>query len=185
MNATDEIKDNTSIERDNAMTEQIKNYLHIDGMQTQKGFIGIYNFLILWNIFEATLFNCYFGENKRDISKIRMDENSRSVNDALAYFRSRYTTDGKMNERFLDLAKGKKKFSDEYKKLIQDVLLGNPGAHNKVKAIILLIARYRNKLFHGAKTIASLPKQEDNFLAANEFLMACIKAGKTDSQESE
>ena len=62
---------------------------------------------------------------------------------------------------------------------IQRVLLGlTNNSCDIIKAIIMIIYRYRNNLFHGEKAIASLPIQKDNFIYANKFLIACLEAAK-------
>ncbi len=63
-----------------------------------------------------------------------------------------------------------------YRWVIEKVLLGKEEDQTAIiKALILIIYRYRNNLFHGEKEIASLPNQQENFDYANNFLMTCLE----------
>lgn len=84
-------------------------------------------------------------------------------------------TNGSTNERFMRL----RLRNNDDTTSIQRVLLGlTNNSCDIIKAIIMIIYRYRNNLFHGEKAIASLPMQKDNFINANKFLIACLEATK-------
>lgn len=60
--------------------------------------------------------------------------------------------------------------------LVEDVLLGKQTAEDaQIEAIIIIIGRYRNNLFHGLKEISSIDLQKENFDIANEFLMTVLE----------
>lgn len=129
--------------------------------------------LILWNLFEAKWFKCNFGRNKRNIQNIHLT--SDIFNQTLQYLQRRYITNGSTNERFMRL----RLRNNDDTTSIQRVLLGlTNNSCDIIKAIIMIIYRYRNNLFHGEKAIASLPMQKDNFINANKFLIACLEATK-------
>ena len=96
-------------------------------------------------------------------------------NQTLQYLQRRYITNGSTNERFMRL----RLRNNDDTTSIQRVLLGlTNNSCDIIKAIIMIIYRYRNNLFHGEKAIASLPMQKDNFINANKFLIACLEATK-------
>ena len=152
------------------ISQWIDNYLHIS-IDTEE-YVEVRNFLILWNIFEAKWFKCNFGRNKSNIQNIHLA--SDIVNQTLQYLQRRYITNGSINERFMKLRLGNNDMTS-----VQCVLLGRTNnSCDIIKAIIMIIYRYRNNLFHGEKAIASLPIQKDNFIYANKFLIACLEATK-------
>ena len=65
---------------------------------------------------------------------------------------------------------------DEDKPLVEAVLNGNEISPEKVLlAILMIVYRYRNNLFHGEKSIRDLPNQIDNFRNANQLLMVFME----------
>ena len=153
------------------ISQWIDNYLHIS-LDTEE-YVEVRNFLILWNLFEAKWFKCNFGRNKRNIQNIHLT--SDIFNQTLQYLQRRYITNGSTNERFMRL----RLRNNDDTTSIQRVLLGQTNnSCDIIKAIIMIIYRYRNNLFHGEKAIASLPMQKDNFINANKFLIACLEATK-------
>lgn len=175
----------TNIMATSKISEWINDYLYISNIDGEE-FVEVRNFMILWNLFEARLFNCNFGQNKRNIDKIRLDTDI--VNQTLQYLKERYTEDNNINFRYKSL-----KFRYKHKecnhdcgcddsrncdyKFVKHILLhGSDDSSAIIKAIILIIYRYRNNLFHGKKEIALLPPQKDNFIYANRFLIACLEA---------
>ena len=153
------------------ISQWIDNYLHIS-INTEE-YVEVRNFLILWNIFEAKWFKCNFGRNKCNIQNIHLA--SDIVNQTLQYLQRRYITNGSTNERFKRL----RLRNNDDTTSVQRVLLGQTNnSCDIIKAIIMIIYRYRNNLFHGEKAIASLPIQKDNFIYANKFLIACLEAAK-------
>ena len=129
--------------------------------------------IVVWNIFEAKWFKCNFGRNKCNIQNIHLA--SDIVNQTLQYLQRRYITNGSTNERFKRL----RLRNNDDTTSVQRVLLGQTNnSCDIIKAIIMIIYRYRNNLFHGEKAIASLPIQKDNFIYANKFLIACLEAAK-------
>ena len=149
----------------------INDYLHVS-VDTEE-YVEVRNFLILWNLFEAKWFDCDFGKNKSNIDKIHLA--SDLVSTTIQYLQHRYITNGSSNERFMRL----RLRNNHDTTSIQRVLLGlTNNSCDIIKAIIMIIYRYRNNLFHGEKAIASLPMQKDNFINANKFLIACLEATK-------
>ena len=143
------------------ISQWINDYLHVS-LDTEE-YVEVRNFMILWNLFEARLFKHDFRKYKSNIQNIHLA--SDLIDTTLQYLQNRYITNGSTNEQFKRL----RLRSNNDSPSIQRVLL---GLTNNSKDT------YRNHLFHGEKTIASLPRQKDNFVHANKFLIACLEANK-------
>lgn len=153
------------------ISQWINDYLHVS-LDTEE-YVEVRNFMILWNLFEARLFKHDFRKYKSNIQNIHLA--SDLIDTTLQYLQNRYITNGSTNEQFKRL----RLRSNNDSPSIQRVLLGlTNNSNDTIKTIITIIYRYRNNLFHGEKTIASLPRQKDNFVHANKFLIACLEANK-------
>ncbi|MCM1301096.1 MAG: hypothetical protein NC250_02400 [Alistipes senegalensis] len=148
-------------------SEWLKQHLYVDIDRAE--YTEVRNFMLLWNLFEARLFDCDFGKNRARVSDIRLADNL--IDETLQYFRDRYTTNNATNLRFKALNLRNNDKPEE----IRRILLESTGTvAEKTEAIITIIYRYRNNLFHGEKEIALLSEQQENFALANKFLMACL-----------
>ena len=168
-------------------SEWINKNLPISNIDSEE-FVEVRNFMILWNLFESRLFNCDFGQNKRNIDKIRLEPDI--VNQTLQYLTERYTENNNINFRFKYLKfryRQKECKNDcgcedsrncDYKFVKRILLHGSDDSSETIKAIILIIYRYRNNLFHGEKEIDLLPNQAEGFIRANKFLIACLDANR-------
>lgn len=132
----------------------------------------LWEFVALWNIFEAGLFEKRFSVLK--IEKIDWTLEDDVLEKFLKFARGRYVDEhaAKVNSRFEKL-----KLGDEHKKLVETILTSNiSDACDIQKALILIVARYRNNLFHGEKSLSHFMSYMDVFPFACEFLIECIKA---------
>lgn len=92
---------------------------------------------------------------------------------ALQHFKTRYFANGAATHHFhgLHVHKFQKKEQD----LIEAVLSGKAAAPEEIVAAILLVVyRLRNNLFHGVKWAYGIKDQLDNFAHANEALMQVL-----------
>jgi hypothetical protein len=156
--------------------EWICNFLSIERKFTGDEIDSVRNFSLLWNLFErlvchrnasvAALENAVSNLQGQD--KLRIDD----YNKFLKYFANRYIENGKTNRRFRML-----NFQRRNKReLVEAVLMGNETAPEKILlAILIIVYRYRNNLFHGEKAIRDLPNQIDNFRNANQLLMVFME----------
>ena len=133
------------------------------------------SFLHLWALFEGRLLNERAGPGQIcDLAgRWRGDDIARSapVCAALHYWRHRYFTDGMPNERFRSLLFR----SNDREGLVSMVMAGErDDAESVVAAVLLIIYRLRNNLFHGLKWHYGLANQEGNFRHANEVLMEVL-----------
>ncbi len=91
----------------------------------------------------------------------------------LFYFRNRYFADGELTHRFpyLNLRK------PDHPELVEAVIKGvSNEPRDRVLAILIIIWRLRNNLFHGAKWAYQLQGQRENFTNANAVLMRLLEA---------
>lgn len=94
-----------------------------------------------------------------------------AVTSALDYFRDRYLTDGALNDQFDSLAFRPNDGRGE----VEAALTGrNQGPVEQAAAVLLIIYRLRNNLFHGVKWAMGLHDQHDNFEHANRVLIDAI-----------
>lgn len=137
-----------------------------------ESYVCFWNFVILWNLFESRLFDNKYSPKALD-GKSLLIPCVEVVQDTLSYLKTRYVTNGNLNSAFQRLhLRG----DTDKESLVKDVLLGNEQEQNaQIEAIIVIIGRYRNNLFHGIKEIASIDLQKDTFEIANKFLMTILE----------
>lgn len=128
-------------------------------------------FALIWNLFELRA--CKKFANVTSITN-KVDEVYRGgllrpedFAAYLDYYQNRYLTEGQINDKFyrLNFRRADKK------ELVESVLRGNlDGINDIVLALLLIILRLRNNLFHGEKDIYRLNYQIENFKVANQVL---------------
>jgi len=147
----------------------------------------IFYFAVIWSIFENICCNCYTKiANVYPSDKIsNFDTNI--LKETWKYFHTRYVTHGKTNDLFDQIwkkttqnsEKGNEDpppISEKEKKQTAAILeKPTPDDNEKVKALICIVFRLRNRLFHGEKTLPGITSQEDSFVVASEFLIECIR----------
>lgn len=132
-------------------------------------------FLFLWSLFEAKTLGeqgnpdaiCAAAERWRDRAPLDAEGMTR----ALRYFRDRYFAEGGPTAHFHDL-----RFrSGGHRDLVEAVLAGaRDDPVEQAAAVLLIVYRLRNNLFHGVKWQYGLAGQRDNFEHANHALMAAL-----------
>lgn len=136
---------------------------------------AIMHFLLLWSFFEAEALDTSATANSilvfvhKKASKGRLDIAPFST--SLAYFRDRCFNQGIVTEHFggLNLR------SNDSPELVRAVLKGeNANDADTVSALLIVIFRLRNNLFHGCKWNYGIRGQLDNFTNANTALMAAL-----------
>ena len=132
---------------------------------------SIKDFSLIWNIFENNVCQTNFSiasiEKQLQNKNLSLDE----FNQLLIYFRNRYVTNGKTNQRFKRL---NFRANDKID-LVSDVLLGQQTDTKKIiLALVIITYRYRNNLFHGLKDIQVIDQQKDNFDNANRVLTVLL-----------
>ncbi|GAA0879285.1 hypothetical protein GCM10009119_22530 [Algoriphagus jejuensis] len=133
---------------------------------------NIKDFSLLWNIFE----NLVCGNN---CTVNRLDERLKSVKfqieefqDNFQYSKDRYTEKGTTNARFenLNLRRG------DRKEFVANVLSRSEDITSDIVfALLIIVYRYRNNLFHGLKDFMQFDQQVENFKNANQVLKSVLK----------
>lgn len=145
-------------------------FSHLD--QSERS--AIYHFALLWSLLEAKLLATHGSPGaihdavERTSSANRVDLASLAV--PLAYFRGRYWQDGKLTARFGGLHMAAKHVST-----VQPVLAGHDDPAAVLTALLLIVHRLRNNLFHGPKWSYGIADQRANFDHANLVMMAAME----------
>ncbi|WP_127561732.1 hypothetical protein [Nioella ostreopsis] len=135
----------------------------------------ISNFNWLWPIFESKC--CNGNACKASIEQFCSNYAKRySADDfdtELGYFRERYRSENAEATSHLD-----KLLSHRGQGLKDSILVGlceQAEPDSKMKALVLIVYRLRNNLFHGTKGGLGFTDQLDNFVHANRVLIEIIK----------
>lgn len=137
---------------------------------------AIMHFALLWSFFEAKVLDTR-GSAKviLKVSKRWGNEgrlNKESFDNYLFYFRNRYFQNGELTPHFFDLGF---KHNDN-QKLVEAVLKGSErNIVNTAAALLIIVYRLRNNLFHGVKWASGIRGQLDNFNNANGLLMLALE----------
>jgi hypothetical protein len=137
--------------------------------------LAILHFALLWSLFEAQVLN-------KDANAPRIVEACRAwaqrgvlkgdtFDPELAYFRNRYIQSGQTTYHFghLNLT--------EAQRVLVDKILRNGGDDiaEVAAAVLVIVYRFRNNLFHGEKWGYQLQDQLENFEHANAALMKAME----------
>ncbi|MDT3669104.1 MAG: hypothetical protein ROZ37_02095 [Aromatoleum sp.] len=92
--------------------------------------------------------------------------------ESLSYFKGRYFTDGAETPHL----KGLKLRKNDSPSLVEGILRGeNTNSADSVSALLIIVYRLRNNLFHGAKWAYGIRGQLGNFTHANNALMSALE----------
>jgi hypothetical protein len=146
---------------------------YADLSATEREAIG--SFLFLWSLFEAQALDGNGGSQTIVAAAERVCAHRPGLpgtfGEALAYFQDRDLDKGATNYRF----EGLRFRPRDRRDFIEMVLTGQrQGPADQVAALLLIIYRLRNNLFHGAKWDIGLADQLDNFVHANKVLTAAM-----------
>ena len=133
------------------------------------------HFSLLWSYFEArVLDNCASAKRVADLARYwegRDQLNNAAFDHHLSYFRERYFRNGTATSHFYDLRFRQNDRLD----LVEAVLKGeNTNRSDCIAALLIIVFRLRNNLFHGNKWDYGLQGQLNNFTHANEILMRAL-----------
>ena len=92
--------------------------------------------------------------------------------DAIHYYSDRYYDGTEFTHEFAGLNFR----SNDHKSLVEKVIQGQSTDDADIlSAILIIVFRLRNNLFHGLKWISSIQGQGENFRHANSVLMSVIE----------
>lgn len=136
---------------------------------------AISDFSLLWSLFEARILDTE-GSTSAICDVVDAWQNAgtldaQSLDLELAYFRQRYFANGAVTDHFKHLHLRK----NDQKAFVRAVIDGsNNDPRDCVAAVLIIVFRYRNNLFHGVKWQYKLADQLHNFTAANAVLMKVL-----------
>ena len=145
----------------------------IDLQQTE-GIERIKNFALFWNMFENFACSNYANVRKLEDFVVELNERTAITNELVdsyvEYFIDRYTVEnnhinieGLQFRGSLDDIRARGKILAV---LSREVIFPK----EKLEALLLILLRFRNNLFHGNKEIVNLNNQLTNFTIANKLL---------------
>lgn len=148
----------------------------------------VLQFSLLWNMFEAIVFR---GRTGNEIHKI--EESVKELNEAggirprpsftfaLSHFRKRYLNENHtVGRRFNSLFDSR---TEAGKRKAKSALEDNEQSlDSQICALLIMASRFRNKLFHGGKTVYTLNNQASNFKVVNQILAAYLELLKEAKQ---
>jgi hypothetical protein len=136
---------------------------------------SVLDFCLVWNLFESTFCNRNVSVPKIRKAVEKLHSSGKLTKEGfgpyLHYFEERYlerSSGGcRTNTTFDNL---KFRPSDD-RKLVESVLKGEIDDRSSVlSALLIIVYRFRNNLFHGEKEISTLYGQNENFTVANRLL---------------
>lgn len=136
---------------------------------------AISDFSLLWSLFEARILNTK-GSTRAICDVVDGWQNAgtldaQSLDPELAYLRQRYFANGAFTDHFEHLNLRR----NDQEALVRAVIDGSKNdPRNRVAAVLIIVFRYRNNLFHGVKWQYKLADQLGNFTAANAVLMKIL-----------
>ncbi|MDR7193266.1 hypothetical protein [Luteimonas terrae] len=136
---------------------------------------AIFEFTFLWSLFEAQIM-ANFAHPARIRERVDLWAKEGTLDAGLYdveldYFRNRYYTDGRLTYHFPHLHLRPSDHPD----LVQAVVEGtNDTPRDRILALLMIVWRLRNNLFHGAKWAYGLRDQVENFTNANRILMRIL-----------
>jgi hypothetical protein len=132
---------------------------------------AIFEFAILWSVFEGRALDARASAT-RIVEVVQAAEGSGRLDlepfqPHLEYFCARYFGDGQPSPHFMHLNLR----AGDRPELVVRVLKRDPASDAEcVAALLIVVYRFRNNLFHGLKWAYELKDQQENFEHANVVL---------------
>lgn len=141
---------------------------------------NIFYFSLIWNLFEKAIEEVRGkGISIKNSPHITQKYSSRIKPEILQicweHFWKRYIEGGQPKTVFNDFIFNA---GDNKAQVIKTLQADNPTEEEKLEAILRIIFRLRNNLYHGEKEVEKLYEQNENFKYANQLLMAILDAEK-------
>lgn len=145
------------------------------GQRTRQERRAIYDFVMLWSVFEAQVLHCEANAPKMlkaidhwsDAGLLANPIALQRMQEGWAHFKERLTLQGELSQRFKSLRIGQ----IHREMVTQALLCDDPEPVACHRALAIIIHRIRNNLLHGAKWSYSLHDQEGNFRNSSAILM--------------
>ena len=140
---------------------------------------AIASFTTMWNFFESTLCEnrASVAAFERACKRFEPDQappaTIQALNECWAFRKSRYCTPDGFGHRF----EGLHFRPNDRQAHVESVLAGNTtNPKHKLLALMIIVYRLRNNLFHGLKTLEVLNDQVQNLATASRCLAALLEA---------
>ncbi|MGT2441023.1 hypothetical protein ACU4GH_40385 (plasmid) [Bradyrhizobium betae] len=137
---------------------------------------AIADFSLLWSLFESRILDAN-GNVKNICDKVQAWHDALTLDadifdPELVYLRQRYYANNAFTYHFDNLHFRKPDRED----LVRSVIDGTDnGARSRMAAVLIIVFRYRNNLFHGVKWQYKLEDQLGNFTTANTILTKVLE----------
>lgn len=137
---------------------------------------AIKDFSLLWSLFEGTHLNTSGSANAIAAHVAALQAANRlaarpQLQAALLHFRNRYFQNAAFNHAFNSLHFR----NNDRRPFVESVLSGQVNdAASVLSALLIIIYRLRNNLFHGVKWAYGIANQLENFRHANRVLMVTM-----------
>ncbi len=143
----------------------------VDVFKSKRSFI--FNFAMIWNLFEDRCMGNFAKISKVDnLVKGIISIDNLEVDAIFNYFKDRYkVADNIYDIECLLWRRNKNSYRNFVIKKFRDTQCSH---QDKIKAVLYIIFRLRNNLFHGEKDIAIINEQKQTFVLVNKFLMDLI-----------
>jgi hypothetical protein len=139
----------------------------------------IASFTTMWNFFESTLCDnrASFAAFARVCTRFEPNKltpaSTQALDSCLAFWQFRYRTPQGFGPRFEALCFR----PNDQRKHVEAVLKGDASdPQSKLLALMIIVYRLRNNLFHGLKTLDMLNDQVQNLTTASRCLAAVLEA---------
>lgn len=164
MNASDEMEQFDEI-------KWLNSYVTNSSPLNPKEIQRVLSFCLMWNLFERVVCNKSANANRItqyvESNYSEKEFNIKDYEHFLNYFKNRYVSSGTTNRAFSALNFR----SNDKVEIVEEVLKGNDiTGKGIIKALLLMVLRLRNNLFHGMKETCELKFQEGNFNVANQII---------------
>ena len=132
----------------------------------------LFEFAVIWNILEKKKMRNH--ASIFDVSDFIDGLQNINVTEIFEYFKNRYTNNHNHLNLFETLwwRRSKRTQKDETHRIL---ILENPIDKDKIKAVLYIIFRLRNNLFHGEKSILTIDQQRETFNLVNSFLLDIVE----------
>ncbi|RZK37351.1 MAG: hypothetical protein EOO61_09115 [Hymenobacter sp.] len=153
----------------------VNNDLFLDPPVTADTLQTVQRFTLLWMIYEGRVFGTKYKNATLEelvmAGLIRLE----NLNTPWNYFASRYMGDSAtLNDTFDQLSFESRKDESRLRGILTS---GTTDTKERTLAILLVVHRLRNNLFHGIKKMASLNLQRENLDMANSVLEDILMGG--------
>lgn len=134
----------------------------------------ILHFSLMWNYFEYSFAPDYkksIGGRLKELGKksFPVIDNDEIYQDTWTFFKGRYLDKKKITKDFYKL-----RLSNNNKKFVENCLLNKKTDGDNIAALLMIIYRFRNNLFHGGKNPKKLTIYKEAFEVINRFLAEYI-----------